>query len=86
LYSTNIIREIKRKTMRWAGNVARMCEKRNTRTYRVWWEKTVGKRQLGRLRRRREDNVRMDAKVTVGLWKGMNWIDLAQDRTSAGLL
>jgi hypothetical protein len=21
----------------------------------------------------------MDVKVTVGLWKGMNWIDLAQD-------
>jgi hypothetical protein len=39
----------------------------------------VGKRQLGRLRRRREANIRTDVKVTVGLGKGMNWIDLAQD-------
>ena len=40
---------------------------------------TVGKRQLGRLSRRMEDNIRMGVKVTVGLWKVMNWINLAQD-------
>ena len=61
------------------GNVARMCENRNIRTYRVWWGGTIGKRLLGRLRRRREDNIRTDVKAAAGLWKGMNWIDLAQD-------
>ena len=42
-------------------------------------EKTVGKQQVGRFTRRREDNIRMAVTTTVGLWKGMDWIDLAQD-------
>jgi hypothetical protein len=40
--------------------------------------KREGKRPLGRLRRRWEDNIRRDLRV-IG-WGGMNWIDLAQDR------
>jgi hypothetical protein len=57
-----------------------VCVKREILVYTGFGgKKTVGKRQLGRLRRRREDYVRMDAMVTGGLWKGMNWIDLAQD-------
>jgi hypothetical protein len=36
------------------------------------------KRPLGRYRRRREDNIRMDLRE-IG-WGGMDWIDLAQDR------
>jgi hypothetical protein len=34
--SPNIIRQIKSKRMRWAGNVARMGEERNV--YKIWWE------------------------------------------------
>jgi hypothetical protein len=40
--------------------------------------KPVGKRQLGRLQRRWEDNTRMDLRE-IG-WGGMDRIDLAQDR------
>ena len=42
--------------------------------------KTEGKRPLGRPRRRREDNNKMDfQEVGCGV---MDWIDLAQDRDS----
>jgi hypothetical protein len=37
-----------------------------------------GKRPLRRLRRRWEDNIKMDLRE-IG-WDGMDWIDLAQDR------
>jgi hypothetical protein len=40
--------------------------------------KKEGKRPLGRPRRRWEDNVKMDL-GEIG-WKGMDLIDLAQDR------
>ena len=40
--------------------------------------KPEGKRQLGRPRRRLEDNINMDIRE-VGCG-GMDWIDLAQDR------
>jgi hypothetical protein len=37
LYSSpSIIRMVKARSMRWAGHVVRMGEKRNT--YRLWWE------------------------------------------------
>jgi hypothetical protein len=44
--------------MRWAGHVARMGEKRNA--YRLLVGKPEGKRPLGRPRRWRVDNIRMD--------------------------
>ena len=40
--------------------------------------KPEGKRPLGRLRRRWEDNIKMDLKA-VG-FGGMNWIELAEYR------
>jgi hypothetical protein len=40
--------------------------------------KPEGKRPLGRLRRRWEDNIRMDLRE-IG-WGGMDWIDVAKDR------
>jgi hypothetical protein len=46
--------------MRWAGYVAHMGDRRNT--YGVLVEKPVGKRQLGRARRRWENNVQMKLK------------------------
>jgi hypothetical protein len=59
LYSLpNIIRMIKSRRMRWAGNVARMGEKRNA--YRILLGKPVEKIILGRPRRRWVDNIKMD--------------------------
>jgi hypothetical protein len=40
--------------------------------------KPEGKKPLGRLRYRLEDNIKMDLKEVV--WEGMDWIDLAQNR------
>jgi hypothetical protein len=56
--SPDIIRQIKSRRMRWAGHVARMGEGR--KVYRVLVGKPGGKRPLGRPRRRREDEIRMD--------------------------
>jgi hypothetical protein len=40
--------------------------------------KTEGKSPLGRPKRRWVNNIKMDLRE-IG-WKGMDWIDLAQDR------
>ena len=45
---------------------------------RILVGKPEERRQLGRTRRRREDNIRMDLKE-IG-WEVMYWINLAQDR------
>ena len=53
-----------------------MEQSRNT--YRVLVGKPVGKRPLGRPRRRWEDNIKMDLRE-VGCDPG-EWIDLAEDK------
>ena len=53
-----------------------MCERRGV--YKFLEGKPEGTRQLGGLRRRWEDNIKMDL-YEVGC-EGMDWIDLAQDR------
>jgi hypothetical protein len=53
-----------------------MGEKRNA--YRILVGKPEGKRQLGRPRRRWDNNIKMELRE-IG-WGGMDWIDLAQDR------
>ena len=53
--SPNIFRAIKSRRMRLAGHVARMGQKRGV--YRVLVGKPEGKRPLGRLRHRWEDNI-----------------------------
>jgi hypothetical protein len=59
LYSSpSIVRMIKSRSMRWAGHAVRIGEKRNA--YRIVVGKPEGKRQLGRLRRKWEDNVKME--------------------------
>jgi hypothetical protein len=56
LYSSpNIVWVIKSRRMRWAGNVARMGERRGVN--RVLVGKPKGKRLLGRPRRGWEDNI-----------------------------
>jgi hypothetical protein len=55
LYSSpSIIRIIKLRRVGWAGHVARMGEKRNAKRL------LVGKRPLGRPRRRWVDSIKMD--------------------------
>jgi hypothetical protein len=76
LYSSqSIIRIMKARRMRWAGNVARMGEKR------LLVGKPEGRRPLGRPRRRWVDNIRMDL-VEVG-WGDMVWLRIG---TSGELL
>jgi hypothetical protein len=72
----NIIRVIKSRRMRWAGHVTRMGEGRGA--YRILVGRPEGRRPLGRPRRRWEDNIKMDLQK-VGC-RGMDWIDMAQDR------
>ena len=80
--SSNIVRVIKSRRMRWAGHVARMGEER--RVYMVLLGKPEGKRPLGRPRRRWVDNIRMDLQeMGCGY---MDWIGLAQDRDRWGTL
>jgi hypothetical protein len=74
--STDIIRQIKSRRMRWAGHVARKGEGRNV--YRVLVGKPKGKRPLERPRRRWEDGLKMYLRETG--WGGVEWIHLAQDR------
>jgi hypothetical protein len=77
LYSLpSILGIIKSPSMRWAGHVARVEEKRNA--YRLLVGKPEGKRPLGRPRRKWMDNIRMDL-GEVG-WRDVYWIGLAQDR------
>jgi hypothetical protein len=57
-------------------HVARMGEKKNA--YRLLVGKPEGERSLGRPRRRRVDNVRMDLEEEG--WGDVDWIGLAQDR------
>jgi hypothetical protein len=74
--SSNIVRAIKSRGLRWAGHVARMGEGRDV--YGVLVGKPEGKRPLERRRRMWEDNIKLDLRER-GI-DGTNWIRLAQDR------
>ena len=77
LYSTtNIIRSLKSRRLRWAGHVA--CMEQSKNASRVLVGKPKGKRTLGRPRCRWEDNIKMDLRE-VGCDPG-EWIDFAEDR------
>jgi len=56
--SSNIVRVMKSRRMRWAGHVARMGERRGV--YRALVGNPKGKRPLWRPRRRLEDNIKLD--------------------------
>ena len=75
LYSVpSIVRVIKSRRMRWVRHVARIVRG----VYRVLVGIPEGKIPLGRLRRRWEDNIKMD--LQEGGCGGMDWMELAQDR------
>jgi hypothetical protein len=83
LYSSpNIVRVIKLRRMRWAGHVARIGEGRGV--YRVLVGRTEGKRQLGRPKRRWEDNIKMDL-GEIGI-DGANWTGWLRIGSGGGLL
>jgi len=66
---------VKSRRIRWAGLVARMGEGKGV--HRVLVEKPEGKRQLGRPRRRWENNIKIDRREVGG---GEDWMELAKDR------
>jgi hypothetical protein len=73
-FSPSIIRIIKSRRMRSAGNVARMGIR--GMHIRFWWESQ--KERQGRPRLRWVDNIKMDLREIACC--GTDWIDLAQDR------
>ena len=54
----NIVRVIKSRRLRWTGYLARMEEGRSV--FKILTGTPIGKRPLGRLRRRWKDNIRID--------------------------
>jgi hypothetical protein len=74
--SRNTIRRMKLRKMKWTGHVAHKGEKKNV--YMIVMAKPEGKRTKGRIRRRWEDNIKMDVRE-MG-WGSMDWIDLPLDR------
>jgi hypothetical protein len=61
--------------MKRAGHITRMGKMRNA--YKILVGKHEEKRARGRLRRRWEDNIRIDVRETG--WQGVGWINLSQD-------
>jgi hypothetical protein len=74
--SPNIMRVIKSRRIRWTGHVARMGERRSR--CRVLVGRPEWKRTVARHRIRWGDNIKLNFEE-VG-WRGMDWIDLAQDK------
>jgi hypothetical protein len=73
---------IKARRMRWAGHVARMGEVRIA--YNILVGRPEGRRQLGRTRRRWEDNIKMDLReIGFRMWIGLIWLRIG---TGVGLL
>ena len=68
-FSLNIIRMRKSRRLRWAGQVARMWERRGA--YRVLVEKPEGSRPLQRSRRRWKNNIKKDLRE-VGWGHGLD--------------
>jgi hypothetical protein len=80
--SPNIITVITLRRMRWVGHVARMGER--THACKTLVEEPEGKRPVGRLKRRWEDNIRMHLReIGWKMWTGCIWLRIG---TSGGLL
>ena len=64
---------MKSRRLRWAGHVARMEEDRSA--FKLLTGTPIGKRSLGRPRRKWDDNIRMNLKE-LGI-NTRNWVHLA---------
>ena len=74
--SSNIVRVIISRRLRWTGHVARMEEGRSA--FKILTGKPTGKRPLGRLRHRWEGNITKNLKeIGVSM---RNCVDSAEDR------
>ena len=80
--SPNIIRVIKSRRLRWAGQIAKMDEGRNF--FKISIGTPTGKIPLGRSRHRWNDNIRMDLEE-IGI-NMSNWVDSAQNKDYWGAL
>jgi hypothetical protein len=68
--SSDTIRQIKSRRMRWVGHVARIGEWR--KVYKFLVENPEGKRPLERRRRRWKDEIKMDLReIGWGVWSGL---------------
>ena len=76
----NVVRVIKSRGLRWAGNLARMEEGRSA--FKILAGTPAGEIPLGRPWRGWEDNIKMDLKE-IGI-NTRNWVDSAQDRNYWG--
>jgi hypothetical protein len=74
--SSNVIRMLTSRRMKWSRHVARMGQK--STTYTIMVGRQEGKRPVGIPGRRYVDNIEMGRKE-MG-WGDMDWIDLVQDR------
>ena len=64
--------------MRWAGNLARIGERRGA--YRVLVGESGGKETTWKTRRRWEDNIKMVFwKNVKGVWDGLLWLRIGTD-------
>ena len=74
--SPNIVRVIKSRRLRWAGDIARKEKSRSD--FKILTGTPTGKRPLGRPRRRWEDNIKLYLKEIV--INTRNLLNLTQDR------
>ena len=71
--SPNLVRMIKSRRLKRALHVARMGK--GSSAFKTLTTKLIGKRLLGRLRHRWEENIKIDLKeISINM---RNWIDLA---------
>jgi hypothetical protein len=75
---TKINRVIKSRRMKWGGQLARTGEMINS--YKILVGKHTGNRQLGRPRRRWENNKTIKMGLGEIGCKDVDWIQMAQDR------
>jgi len=72
-FSPNKLRVMKSRRMRWAAYVALTGERRDV--FRFLVERSEEKRPLGRPRRRRKDNTKIDfQEMGWGAWTGLIWL------------
>jgi hypothetical protein len=80
--SSDIIRMVKSRRMRWAGHAVHMGQMKNA--YKIMVGKSKGKRPLKRPRCRWEDNIKMNIKeIGLRAWIGFMWLRIG---TGSGFL